>query len=179
MPSIKGLWNLKLSPCMSISDEIDEAAITIDETTILEVKEMIWPRRYFQKSSFNIKILFSKSSCDNWMLVFIEDEFSIIILSLDMCQFPSENGFQIPVTLRGKTIFGIQTTILSKNRQFHEKSATKSASAGTHLEAENSNWNIFKVFKIRVGIPCSVGGGGGGGIWNLGPPKCDFQHFGH
>ena len=45
---------------MGISDEIDDAAIAIDEATIFEIKATIWPRRYFQKSSFNIKILFGK-----------------------------------------------------------------------------------------------------------------------
>ena len=34
---------------MGISDEIDDAMIPIDEMTIVEI------RRYFQKSSFNIK----------------------------------------------------------------------------------------------------------------------------
>ena len=64
---------------MGISDEIDDATFAIDKTTILEMKATISPRRYFPKSSFNIEILFSKSSRDNWMLVFIEDEVSIVI----------------------------------------------------------------------------------------------------
>ena len=67
-----------MSPRMGISDKIDNATIAIDETTILEIKVTIWPRRYFQKSSFNIRILFGKSS-HNSILVFIKDEFSIII----------------------------------------------------------------------------------------------------
>ena len=68
-------WN----HCTGIFDEIDDATIAIDETTILEIKATIWPWRYFQKSFLKIKILFGKSSCDNWMLVFIEDELSIVI----------------------------------------------------------------------------------------------------
>ena len=70
-----------MSPCMTISSpkKIDDATIAIDETTTLEIKATIWPRRYFQKSSFDIKILFGKSSRDNWKLVFIEDEFSVVI----------------------------------------------------------------------------------------------------
>ena len=44
---------------------------------ILEIKATIWPRRCVQKSLFNIKILFGKTSRENWMLVFIKDEFSI------------------------------------------------------------------------------------------------------
>ena len=39
---------------MSISDEIDNMTIAIDETVILAIKSL-----------FNIKILFSKSSCGN------------------------------------------------------------------------------------------------------------------
>ena len=31
---------------MSISDEIEEAKIAIHETTILEIKVTIWPRRF-------------------------------------------------------------------------------------------------------------------------------------
>ena len=57
---------------MGISDEIDDAMIAIDEMTILEIKATIWPRRFFR-----IQILFG--SCDNWMLVFTEDEFSIVM----------------------------------------------------------------------------------------------------
>ena len=45
---------------MGISDEIDDAKIAIHETMILEIMSTIWPRRYFQKSSFSIKILFGK-----------------------------------------------------------------------------------------------------------------------
>ena len=56
-----------------------------------------------------------------------------------LCHFQGENVFQIPVTPRGKTIFGIQATVSNslKNRRFDEKSATKSTSAGTHTEAHN------------------------------------------
>ena len=55
-----------IEPLYGISgDEIVDAKIAIDETTILEIKATILPKRYFQKSSFNIKILFGKSFCDN------------------------------------------------------------------------------------------------------------------
>ena len=41
---------------MGICDEIDDATITIDKTTVLEIKATICLKlRYFQKSSFNIK----------------------------------------------------------------------------------------------------------------------------
>ena len=63
------------------------------------------------------------------MLVFVEDEFGIVI---DLCHFQSENNFQIPVTLRGKTIFHIQATISLKNRRFEGESAAKLTSTGTH-----------------------------------------------
>ena len=63
---------------MCISDEIDDATTVNDETTILDIKATIWHGRYFQKSLFNIKNLLAKSSRDHWMLVFIEDEFSIV-----------------------------------------------------------------------------------------------------
>ena len=66
------------------------------------------------------------------MLVFIEAEFSIVLISLG--HFQSENVVQIPVTLQGKTIFNMQATISLKNRRFDEKSATKSTTAGTHIE---------------------------------------------
>ena len=39
---------------MGISDEIDDTTIVIDETTILEMKGIEY---FFQKSSFNIKIV--------------------------------------------------------------------------------------------------------------------------
>ena len=64
---------------MGIVDEIDDTTIAIDEMTILETKAMIWPRIYFQKSSFDIKIWFCKSSHDNQMVIFVKDEFSIVI----------------------------------------------------------------------------------------------------
>ena len=32
-----------MSPCMGISDEIDDAAIAIYETTMLDIKATIWP----------------------------------------------------------------------------------------------------------------------------------------
>ena len=55
-----------LSPCMGISDEIDDATITIHETTILEIlKSDNLTQTIFQKSSFSIKFLFRKSSRDN------------------------------------------------------------------------------------------------------------------
>ena len=50
---------------MGISDEIDDATIAIDEMMIVEIKVTICPRRYFQKSLFNIKILFGKTSHEN------------------------------------------------------------------------------------------------------------------
>ena len=37
---------------MGISDKINDAMIAIGETTILGITVTIWPRRYFQKSSF-------------------------------------------------------------------------------------------------------------------------------
>ena len=57
------------SPCLGISNEIDDATIAIDETTILEIKaadDLISTYKIlFYKSSFNIKSLFGKSSRDN------------------------------------------------------------------------------------------------------------------
>ena len=70
----------------------------------------------FQKSSFNIKISFGKSSRDNWTLAFIEDDFNIVILSLVSLR-KCENVFQIPATPRGKTTFDIPATISLKNRR--------------------------------------------------------------
>ena len=34
---------------MSISDEIDDARIAIDETAILKIKARIWPRIFFSE----------------------------------------------------------------------------------------------------------------------------------
>ena len=70
------------------------------------------------------------------MLVFMEDEFSIVIQSL-VSPVQSGNVFQIQLTLQGKTIFIIQATISWKNRPFDDKSATKSTSVGTHKEAKS------------------------------------------
>lgn len=66
------------------------------------------------------------------MLVFIEDEFRIVL-----CHFQGENALEIPVTLQGKIIFDIQTTISLKNRRFVEKGATESMFTGTHTEAHS------------------------------------------
>ena len=52
------------------------------------------------------------------------------------CHVQSENAVQIPKTLRCKTMFDIQATISLKDRRFDEKSATKSTSVGTHIEAQ-------------------------------------------
>ena len=66
-----------------------------------------------------------------------------------LCQFPRENALQIPVTIRRKTIFDMQATILWKNRRFDEKSVTKSTSAGTHTEAGYSIKSFWpKLHKI-------------------------------
>ena len=51
-----------------------------------------------------------------------------------MCHFQSENVFQIPVMLQGKTIFYIQAMILLKNQRSDENSLSKSTSSGTHTE---------------------------------------------
>ena len=53
------------------------------------------------------------------MLVFMR--MSLASLYNHLCHFQSENVFQTPVTLPGKTIFDIQGTISLKNRRFHEK----------------------------------------------------------
>ena len=69
----------------------------------------------FCKSSCDINIRCGKSFCDDSMLVFIENEFSIIIYSNQLCHSQSENGFQIPIRMSRKTIFDIQATILLKD----------------------------------------------------------------
>ena len=58
------------SPCMGISDEIDDATVAIDETTALGIKATIWPGRFFT-NHFNIKI------CSVSHLVIIECLFSL------------------------------------------------------------------------------------------------------
>ena len=61
--------------------------------------------------------------------------------------FQSENVFQIPVRLRGKTI---QVTILLKKRQFQAKSVMKSASAGTHTEG--NSFVLLRIWNVHVGV---------------------------
>ena len=57
---------------------------------------------------------------------------SLASLYNHLCHFQSEN-------VLGKTIFDtVQATISLKNRRFDEKSATKSRTAGTHIEAQIS-----------------------------------------
>ena len=45
-----------------------------------------------------------------------------------LCQFQSENVFQIPIRLPDETIFDIEATILLKDPRFVEKRATESTS---------------------------------------------------
>ena len=59
---------------------------------------------------------------------------SLASLYNHLCDFQSENVFQMLVMLRGKAIFDIQAMILLKNRRFDEKSVTKSTIEGTHRE---------------------------------------------
>ena len=68
------------------------------------------------------------------MPAFIEDEFSMVIYNHFGVTSKVKNGFQIPITLRGKTILDIQATISLKDRRFDEKGAWKSTSAGSHIK---------------------------------------------
>ena len=90
---------------MRISNEIEVATITLEETTILEFKVTNWPRRWFRSYRLISKLCPSKSSRDHWwMPVFIVGEFSFFIDN-HLYHFQNESVFQIPITLRGKTIF--------------------------------------------------------------------------
>ena len=105
---------------MGISDEIDDTTIAIHETTFLKIKTMIWSRRFFRNHPLTSRF------CLVIHFVIIEglrvsSRMSLASLYNHLCNFQSENVFQIPVTVRGKTICNIQATISLKNSQFDEK----------------------------------------------------------
>ena len=120
------------SPCMGISDEID-ATIAIDETTILEIKATIWPRRFLRHHRLTLKF------CSVNHPVIIECLFSsrISLASLftgnHLCHYCSNTS---NATRQNKIFLTYKRRFRWKIDEFVEKSPTKSTTSGTHTEAQ-------------------------------------------
>ena len=98
---------------MDISDEIDDATIAIDETTILENKATIWPEDICKNR------LTSKFCSVNYLVIIeclFSSRMSLVSLYNHLCYFQSENVFQIPVLKTKKTRYHAKPFLEYKRR---------------------------------------------------------------